>query len=170
MTGQGNGFCVLKLDDSEPIVNGGFGQDERLRSLNETFSLAQGAGEKMKEANKMPNGNGTGPNGMGPLTGRGAGYCAGSASPGYANGVPGRGLGRGQAGLGRGMGRAGGRGMGYGRQAGFSQGCWGAPYAAPTRDQELEMLKSQSEGIQGALKDVQQRIQELESAAGETKE
>jgi len=29
----------------------------------------------------MPFGDGTGPRGMGPMTGRGAGYCAGFASP-----------------------------------------------------------------------------------------
>lgn len=32
----------------------------------------------------MPRGNGTGPMGMGPLTGRGMGYCAGFSAPGYA--------------------------------------------------------------------------------------
>ncbi|MBN2852549.1 MAG: DUF5320 domain-containing protein [Clostridia bacterium] len=34
----------------------------------------------------MPRGDGTGPNGMGPLTGRKIGYCAGFNSPGYLNG------------------------------------------------------------------------------------
>ncbi|NLJ24593.1 MAG: DUF5320 domain-containing protein [Firmicutes bacterium] len=33
----------------------------------------------------MPRGDGTGPVGMGRMTGRGAGYCAGFAVPGYAN-------------------------------------------------------------------------------------
>lgn len=46
----------------------------------------------------MPRGDGTGPMGMGPMTGRGAGFCAGYATPGYANfgghcGVSGRGRG-----------------------------------------------------------------------------
>jgi hypothetical protein len=31
----------------------------------------------------MPFGNGTGPAGMGPMTGRGLGYCAGYSVPGY---------------------------------------------------------------------------------------
>ncbi len=31
----------------------------------------------------MPRGNGNGPMGMGPMTGRGMGYCAGNAEPGY---------------------------------------------------------------------------------------
>lgn len=33
----------------------------------------------------MPAGDGTGPMGLGPKTGRGAGYCAGFSSPGYTN-------------------------------------------------------------------------------------
>ncbi len=65
----------------------------------------------------MPRGNGTGPNGMGPMTGRGAGYCAGYAAPGYAS--------QGLQGLGRGMGlrrgcRSSGRGLGFGQ--GFGAG------------------------------------------------
>lgn len=31
----------------------------------------------------MPNGNGTGPTGAGPMTGRGEGYCAGTQAPGW---------------------------------------------------------------------------------------
>ena len=42
----------------------------------------------------MPAGNGTGPLGMGPMTGRAAGYCAGYPVPGYMN----AGLGAGVAG------------------------------------------------------------------------
>ena len=52
----------------------------------------------------MPLGDGTGPEGLGPMTGRGAGYCAGSNSPGYVNNAPRRGQGRGR-GLGCGRGR-----------------------------------------------------------------
>ena len=33
----------------------------------------------------MPRGDGTGPMRMGPITGRGAGHCAGFAAPGYVN-------------------------------------------------------------------------------------
>ena len=43
----------------------------------------------------MPFGDGTGPRGMGPMTGRGAGYCSGFSGPGFANPVPRRGLGLG---------------------------------------------------------------------------
>ena len=40
----------------------------------------------------MPAGDGTGPAGLGPMTGRAAGYCAGYPAPGYMNPVAGRGL------------------------------------------------------------------------------
>ncbi len=55
----------------------------------------------------MPRGDGTGPNGMGPVTGRGAGFCAGFSVPGAMN-APGMfgGLGcrRGAGGMMRGAG------------------------------------------------------------------
>jgi len=58
-----------------------------------------------KEGNDMPRGDGTGPMGMGPRSGRAAGFCAGSSGPGNANPVPGRGF-----------------GMGFGRERGFGGG------------------------------------------------
>jgi len=60
----------------------------------------------------MPGGDGTGPAGLGPMTGRAAGYCAGYSVPGYMNPIPGRGyFGRGYFGWGRGFyGRGGARG------------------------------------------------------------
>jgi hypothetical protein len=47
----------------------------------------------------MPRGDRTGPDGMGQMTGRGLGYCAGYDSPGFTRGIP-----RGGAGYGRGFG------------------------------------------------------------------
>jgi hypothetical protein len=47
----------------------------------------------------MPRGDGTGPTGLGPMTGRGAGFCAGYAAPGFTNttlGCCGRGWGNGR--------------------------------------------------------------------------
>jgi len=41
-----------------------------------------------KEVMRMPFGDGTGPRGMGPMTGRGAGYCAGFGRPGFTNPMP----------------------------------------------------------------------------------
>lgn len=63
----------------------------------------------------MPLGNGMGPIGMGPMTGRAAGYCAGYGIPGYANPISGRG----------GYWGRGGRGRGYfGRRVGHRQRNW----------------------------------------------
>jgi hypothetical protein len=81
----------------------------------------------------MPRGDGTGPMGWGPMTGRGMGYCAGFNAPGYMIPGPGMGYGRGRGrgrGFGRGMGY--GRGFGYGRGMGFGRGpMWGNPYYGP---------------------------------------
>jgi hypothetical protein len=66
----------------------------------------------------MPFGNRTGPWGLGPMTGRGRGYCAGFPAPGFMN--PAYGFGRG-FGLGGGFGRGLGLGRGRGwRWSGFS--------------------------------------------------
>jgi hypothetical protein len=119
----------------------------------------------------MPAGDGTGPRGMGPMTGRGAGYCAGYSAPGYANPMPGRGFG---------MGRGGGRGRGW-RNMYYATGlpgwarygyapAWGVPppaaygpYGAPpTAEQETEFLKSQAEMLKEELDAISQRIAELE--------
>jgi len=57
----------------------------------------------------MPRGDGTGPNGAGPRTGSGAGYCNGYRTPGYASAGrykrAGRKVSRRRGGLGRGLGR-----------------------------------------------------------------
>ena len=82
----------------------------------------------------MPRGDRTGPGGLGPMTGRGAGFCAGYSTPGYMNpyggGVGfGRGMGRGRGmGYGRGMGF----GRGFGRGMGFGRGFYGYPNYGPT--------------------------------------
>ena len=82
----------------------------------------------------MPRGDGTGPMGMGPMTGRGAGYCAGFGAPGYMNAGPGwsyrRAFGPGTSfGYGRGRGR-GVVGRGFGRRwawcgVPYGYGSWG---------------------------------------------
>jgi hypothetical protein len=40
---------------------------------------------EIEEVMTMPGGDRTGPNGLGPMTGRRAGYCAGYPVPGYMN-------------------------------------------------------------------------------------
>ena len=118
----------------------------------------------------MPRGDGTGPMGMGPMTGRAAGFCAGFGTPGFANPLGGRGFGMG-AGRGRGCGGRGFRNMfhptgltGWQRAAG---GPWAAvvppPAAAATRDQQVTALKSQAAYFENALDELRKRIDELES-------
>ncbi|MFC1714095.1 DUF5320 domain-containing protein [Candidatus Poribacteria bacterium] len=60
----------------------------------------------------MPRGDKTGPEGAGPMTGRGMGSCSGSGTPGSVKQGTGRGAGR-RSGSGRG--RRSGRGMRAGR-------------------------------------------------------
>jgi hypothetical protein len=72
----------------------------------------------------MPAGNGTGPAGLGPMTGRALGYCAGYTTPGYMNNYPPV-RGYGMAGFGRGFGRGYGGRFAYGRGYGY--------YAQPVR-------------------------------------
>ena len=109
----------------------------------------------------MPGGDGTGPAGMGPMTGRAAGFCAGYPVPGYANPVGGRGF------WGRGRGRGGGGGWGR-RNWYYATGLpfWArtAPgaFAAPNAEQERESLRQQSQYLQESLDAINRRIGELE--------
>lgn len=125
----------------------------------------------------MPGGDGTGPLGMGPMTGRSAGFCAGYGIPGYANPIPGRGTGF--WGMGRGF-FGGGRGW---RHVYYATGLPGwmrfggypaipyvpQPYATQpympqmTPEQELEYLKNQSQFIQNTLEEIKKRMDELVS-------
>ena len=90
----------------------------------------------------MPGGDRTGPNGMGPMTGRGAGYCAGYQVPGYTNPVGSRGFGA--FGRGRGMGRGRGRGFGaYAAPMPMTQPQ--QPITEITREDELVGLSQQLE-------------------------
>ena len=126
----------------------------------------------------MPGGDGTGPRGLGPMTGRAAGYCAGYPVPGYMNPIAGRGY----FGGGRGMGRGGGRGRrnwyyatGLSGWARAAQGlpAWGGGGAYPynpwgaeiTPQQESEMLKEQARAMQEEINSINERIKELESTA-----
>ncbi len=133
----------------------------------------------------MPGGDGTGPGGMGPMTGRAAGYCAGYPVPGYMNPVGGRGFGA------FGRGRGGGRGGGWGwrnqfyatgmtgwQRAGLGMPAYGAPagYPAPyptpfapaaTEEQELDALKGQAEYFEDALEGIKKRIDELQGKSGD---
>ena len=114
----------------------------------------------------MPGGDGTGPAGLGPMTGRRAGYCAGYSMPGSANPALGGGWGRGG---GQGFGR--GRGRGW-RRGYYPMGYFGAPpvtdvapqYAPPSAEQEVQALRAQAGHVEGALNEIMRRITELEAA------
>lgn len=124
----------------------------------------------------MPGGDRTGPARMGPMTGRAAGYCAGYSVPGFANPIfkPG-------VGFGRGFGRGGGWGW---RNWYYATGLTGwqraaypypvyqsaVPYGAPvspamTKEQEVDILKSQAEYLENSLEEIRKRLDELESEA-----
>jgi len=105
----------------------------------------------------MPRGDGTGPAGMGPMTGRAAGYCAGYPTPGFMTPGFGRGLGmaRGRGG-GFGMGMAWRRGRGRG--FGFASFAAPAPFAPPTRAQELDLLRGQADGLKEQLDAINERV------------
>jgi hypothetical protein len=120
----------------------------------------------------MPGGDGTGPMGMGPMSGRAAGYCAGYPAPGFMNPTPGGGWGRG---WGRGFG--GGRGWraGYGAPP-YGTAVGAPPYApaygpyaatpyAPAMppEAELDALKTQADYFTKALDEIRKRIDELQA-------
>ncbi|OPL11972.1 MAG: hypothetical protein AVO34_01765 [Firmicutes bacterium ML8_F2] len=88
----------------------------------------------------MPNFNGTGPRGQGPMTGRGMGNCAPNGqtrTPGY--------------------------GRGFGRGLGFGRG-WGWPgYRAPSAKEEKEMLNEDLQGLKHEMEGVQSRLEELKN-------
>jgi len=115
----------------------------------------------------MPRGDRTGPAGMGPMTGRAAGYCAGFMNP-YGGRF---GVGRGGLPYGGGRGRAwgGGRGWGWGGAMGaygpgYYPGAYGYPPApiypqAPA--QERKFLEQEAKAIEEELKAIRNRIEEL---------
>jgi len=118
----------------------------------------------------MPRGDGTGPRGMGPMTGRAAGFCAGYGVPGFANPAPGFGAGMGYGARG-GRGGRGWRNMYYATglpgwaRAGYAPAAFpgAAPVAAaPNPETQLNYLNSQAEQLKAALEDIQSRIADLE--------
>lgn len=106
----------------------------------------------------MPRGDGTGPMGMGAMTGRGAGYCAGAVQAGY-----------GTAGFGRGLGRRFGAawgGFGF-RRGGGLPGRMAPLSAAVTPDVEKQWLNNQALTLQAELEQVQKRLAAMNASAPE---
>jgi hypothetical protein len=97
----------------------------------------------------MPRGDGTGPMGMDPMSGRGAGYCRGFGISGSAN-----------ASMGRGFGRGGGRG-GWFCGLGNRWRNWFRGAGAPAAVNEKDGLKQQAELLQTELDSIRKRLNEL---------
>ena len=110
--------------------------------------------------------------GMGPMTGRAAGLCAGFATPGFMTPMPeagfGAGFGRGRGGGGRGRGFGGG-GRGF-RHWYYATGLpgwmrWQAPAAVPPQPDpalEKQALAGQARAIETQLEWINKRLSELE--------
>jgi len=120
----------------------------------------------------MPRGDGTGPRGMGPMTGRAAGFCAGYGMPGYLNPAFGRGMGMG-LGRGRGFWNRGFGGGGSGRRNMFYAtglpgwmrfGGYAAPYTKPDPEMEKQALKDEAAAMQAELEAIKKRLAEIETS------
>jgi hypothetical protein len=110
----------------------------------------------------MPRGDRTGPSGMGPSTGRGMGFCTGNNQPGFASNFGGRGFGG--SGFGRGW-----------RNRNFAAGNprWATqmpeyypnvpaePMQQMSTEQEIEMLKTESQNLQKSMENIEKRLAEL---------
>ncbi|HHX24801.1 MAG: DUF5320 domain-containing protein [Tepidanaerobacteraceae bacterium] len=120
----------------------------------------------------MPRGDRTGPVGYGPMTGRGAGFCAGFPVPGYFNSVC-----RGFRGRGRGFGF-------YGRGQGFRHQFYttGMPfwvrdvypvqpvvdyYQEYSKESEINALSQEAKFLKQELKAIEDRLVQLKNAEKE---
>ena len=97
----------------------------------------------------MPRGDRTGPDGMGPRTGRGLGYCNGYEGPGFSAGSPGGG---------RGFGRGFGRGRGFRGRSFFPEPAY--PQRL-TKEEEKKMLEDEKNMIEKELNDIKKRLEEI---------
>ena len=106
----------------------------------------------------MPRGDGTGPAGVGPMSGRAAGFCAGYQTPGFANRSAGFG-----GGFGRGRGFFGRPRLGLGRRWGAWDGGYAAPQMAPPMQtgDEMQALKDHAAALRNQLDAVEKRLDEI---------
>ena len=110
----------------------------------------------------MPRGDRTGPDGMGPITGRGFGYCNDYPDPGYTKGNR-----RGGAGFGRGQG--GGYGRGFRRGFGFNNRFQTPPnqyYPTPiySATDEAKFIETEIDYIKNELSTMEKRLAELKKS------
>ena len=98
----------------------------------------------------MPNLNGTGPQGQGPMTGRAMGYCAENSTGVSANS---------NFGLGRGLRRGGGKGAGM---AGRGQGGLGRGFrwkqVEITPEEEQNLLKNELKALESETENIKKRL------------
>ena len=115
----------------------------------------------------MPGLNRTGPRGMGPMTGRRMGHCAGNNTPEILNQSPRFGLRRG---FGRGTGLGFGRGAGFGRSFGWRRMEFTPPIAPaakytyqepaypqptqPTKEQETQIIEEDIKYLEAEQKEI----------------
>lgn len=102
----------------------------------------------------MPFGDGTGPLGQGPMTGRGVGFCAGYQRPGYTNPALGR-----RVGFGRGRGwrnwyRA--TGLPGWQRAGMGYSSTAKEEKEMTQE-ELSVLKEQVKALEARLEELKKK-------------
>jgi hypothetical protein len=116
----------------------------------------------------MPGGDGTGPIGMGPRAGRGAGFCGGAGAVRAGGRFRNR---RGGAGGGNGRGGRGWRHMfhatgvpGWMRASGVGAG---QPMEAPSREAEEQSLREEVEALQSQLDAVKKRLAESQASNAE---
>ena len=123
----------------------------------------------------MPGGDGTGPLGLGPRTGRAMGYCAGYSIPGFMN--PGFGFGRGFR---RFWGRGFRRSFGWRRwrvapitpaqQYQVWEPVQVQPQAyQPTKEQEIQMLEDEAKVIEQEQENLKQELEEIRKRIEELK-
>ncbi|MEJ5299630.1 MAG: DUF5320 domain-containing protein [Thermodesulforhabdaceae bacterium] len=116
----------------------------------------------------MPGGDRTGPWGLGPMTGRAAGFCAGYGMPGFMNPIPGRGF------WGWGW-RRGGRGLGWGRgfrHRWFYRGWYSSPFAwgwgeVSSPEDRKAFLKDQLQALNDEMEAIRRELELLEKGAEE---
>lgn len=108
----------------------------------------------------MPGGDRTGPQGEGPRTGRGLGYCAEYDQPDYTTPQQGQRFGFGRGG--RGNRRS--RGWRNRSNAGFQPGRrrGGIDLNPDAQDQDIGSLKAQLQELQNTLNEVQNRLDQFE--------
>ncbi len=132
----------------------------------------------------MPRGDGTGPMGLGPMTGRGMGYCAGYPVPGFMNPVPGFGFWRyRQIGFRRPPGM-GGRGRGYMNMfyatglPGWARLGWTYPRVIQpvqrfpiqpiiSKEQEIQLLEQEINALEEEKKSLEQELESIRQRLNE---